>query len=1236
MKIVQLTVALLLLPILIFGQKPELGIPVGHSDVIETVALSPDGQFALSGSRDKTVKLWETKSGKLIRTWHPYRDIMGTVLVKSVAFAYTPKHQYALAASVGAKNPIVMWDITTGELIQTFTEKDTIDNLSEPSAFELAISPDGKYVLASTFMDVQHQKEVKGVKIWRIRDGELVHSFPVQNEEVESICFGEDEKEIWLGMKDGKVAKWRSRGIIPEAIYSIHESPVKTLCIREDGMLVSASKQKMIVFNPLDTTVISEEVIKDGVLEGNSVAIAPGGNALIYESDSVSLGRLDGESKLIQYKMKLMKFDSTKSVSVMSGHTQSINASCFSSDGKLALTGSHDRTMILWDVEKSEMIRQFGGFSKMLSEVIFSPDKKRLCLLPRFSNEFKVWNLEKGNEYGVLQGNKSEITTVEFFPNSTQILYGSEDKTLRIWDVLKEEITSKTMQVNAQITKTAISPDGEKVLVGMEDGTVELFDLKKGTSIKKLESHGAAIDALGWSNDGNTGFSGSRNRIVRVWDTKNGTKKRELKLPGIHWAPVAFAPDGKSFLSFSCQKFALESWNIETKAVDETYSLDEIPCGSTSDISYSPNGESFLLSSGFDIFYWKKGEEQPIKKMTGHTEWVNSVNISSDGQFGVSGGYDGQVNIWDLTNDSENPLAGIVMLNRSDWVIHTPSGLFDSSPNGFDLLYFLVDMELIELEQLKDRYWEPGFLPILMGLKGGSVRDVESLEFLPQYPIVDKLELDTSKNNLEIHLKKRTGGIGRVSLFINQKEVNPDINPRRSKSINEDLTPYLKYLPQGQFSTIGIQVYNEEGWLKSPVQELKYNLEMVAKSKGGDDITEEVEIDDDPFYEPKLRALVVGTSDYSGSEMDLTFADEDAKMITEALREAGRLLFKDGIHIQPFYSTSTNQSEVPSKANIKAAFEKLATEAHPKDVLFLFFSGHGMTIGEDFYYLTKDISSMKNLSSDKALQEKFAISSAEMMEWIRQIKANKQILVLDACHSGKAAELLSMGRSIASTQARALEQLKDRMGMYVLASSEANQKSFETAELGQGLLTYTILLGMKGGALNDEEPGRDKPLDVLNLLNYATKNVPDFAKGIVQKTQQPVLIIPKSSNSFPIGIINDDVNIPIPPKKSVIVNSVFMEETQFGDPIDLSTRMDQVIRDNTKPGLGNNKIFLNVKNYPGAYTIRGIYTTNGDNVSVKWRLFNGTETKGPFETSGRKNDPERLAEDILVKAFQVW
>jgi WD40 repeat protein len=1230
--------SLLLLPTIIFGQKPELGIPVGHSDVIQTVALSPDGVYALSGSRDKTVKLWESSSGKLIRTWNPHRkDDMGTVVVMSVAFAYNSGKKYAIAASVGSRHPIMMWDIETGELLGSLTENKKDTMLSDPGALLLSVSQDGKFVMAVTHIEGEVRKEAKGVKIWRVKDGDIFHSFPIQKKEVKSICFSPDHKFVWLGMIDGSIAQWTMKGLEAEQTFSIHNDPVKALRVREDGMLVSVSKDKVVIIDPLDGKIIKKKALNDSVLKGNSVSIAPNGNTIFYESNDIQMESDNGQVNLVQYQMKLKDIAAEGADTLMRGHKQSVSASSFSEDGQFVLSGSHDRTLILWDVESHKMIRQFGGFSKMLSKVSFSPDKKRALILPRFSSEFKVWNLEKGDYYATLHGHNSEIITTCFSPTGENILFSSIDKSIHVWNVEEEKIIGSFPKRNTPVKVISFSPDGSLVLFGTKNGNLECWNVENKTQVQSLPRHMGSINSLAWSKDGNLVFSGSKDGLIRVDDLKNPSKSKKVQLSGKLWSPVAFSPDGQTFINISCQKFQLEWWDIKGDSIIQTYALDDFPCGSTSNVRFSPDGETFLFSSGNDIIYWRVGEEKPIKKLSGHSEWVNSVDFSSDSYFGISGGYDGQVNIWELPSELEAPLASIIMLDSSDWVVHTSSGLFDSSPGGFDLLYFLVDMELIDLEQLKERYWEPGLLPILLRLKGGSVRDVEKLDLLPQYPLAE-LEIDEEKNLLKIDLKKRSGGIGKVSLYINGKEVNADINDKRSKHISEDLTVYQDYFPKGENSRIAVQVFNEEGWLRSPFYELNYEPgKVLSKGKGGDDEEEvEVEIDDDPFYEPQLRAIIVGTSDYSGGDIDLSFADDDAKRITIALKEAGRLLFGEGIHIESFVSDANEQSKVGSKANIKQAFEKVASEAHPKDVLFLFFSGHGKTIGDDFYYLTKDISSMKNLDKDANRREQFAISSREMMEWIRKIKANKQILILDACHSGKATEILSAGRDLTSTQTRALDQLKDRMGMYILASSEANQKSFETAELGQGLLTYTILLGMKGAAKDDNESGDDRTLDVLSLLSYATNNVPDFAKGIVEKTQQPVLIIPKTSTSFPIGIVNDQVNIPIPPKKSIIVHSVFMEKQHFGDPIGLSTQLDEVIKDNTKPGIGQNKIFLNVKNYPDAYSIKGLYSIEGDNITVEWKLFNGVRSKGPFVTKGLKTEPESLSMKIFNKALAEW
>ncbi len=1226
-----------LLPFFVIAQKPELGIPVGHSDAVQTVALSPDGKYALSGARDKSIKLWEAASGKLVRTWQPYRDVVTSIVVMSVAFAYTPNKQYALAASVGPKEQsILMWDLKDGSLVQSFTDKTDPERIGTPGSFLLSVSPDGKLLMAVMEVEDNRKIEGKGVKIWRIRDGHLIHTFPKQESAVTALCFTENQKFVWFGSEDGKITQWKIKGEIPEQTFSHHNQPVKALQSIADSIMVSASKNKIVTWKPETKEVIAEKQLDDAVLKGNSTALSQDGQWVVYETDHIRRERIDGKLKLVQYQIKLAGINQD-SIIEMTGHTRAISAASFSADGKFALTGSHDRTLILWDLEKGKAVQKLGGFSQMLKDVALSPDKKRAAVLPRFSSDFIIWNLEKGT-YSTMQGHENEVSALSFSPNGKNLLSGSLDKTLHWWDLGGDSLLHVFPKRSSAVTAVSVSPDGEFALSGHSDGIVNYWNLKKRSHLKSFSGHSGEVQTLSWSPDGKSAFSFSKNGQVLVWNLASQSKKKEIKVRGKNWSPVAFSSDGKSFINIACHDNRLEWWDIENGMSSDTFDLSNYHCATTSDIAFLPGGKRFLLSSGEDILVWKRGQKEPEQILKGHSEWVNSVKVSTDGLFGISGGYDGQMNIWDLTAESDSPLASLVMLNEEDWVIHTPSGLFDASSGGFDKLYFLVDMEIVELEQLKDRYWEPGLLPILLGLKTGSVRDVEKLALLPQYPEI-LAEIIPEKMMLKIDLKKRTGGIGKVPLFINQKEVEPDINPNRNKHISVDLMPYLDYIPKGEESTIAIHAYNEEGWLKSPPFELKYDPASVVTSKGDDEETEtdDQAIFDDPFYTPQLHAIIVGTSEYSGDKIDLKFADEDAKIMAKALEEAGKQLFTpERIHIHLFTSDTAEEEKLSGKSNIQKAFDQVAENAHPKDVLFLFFSGHGKTIAEDFYYLTKDIASLKNLEADSEKRKQYAISSKEMMEWIRKIKANKQILVLDACHSGKATEILAAGRDLTSTQVRAMSQLKDRMGMFILASSEANQKSFETAELGQGLLTYSILLGMKGAVFEGTMAGNDKTLDVMSLFQYAANNVPDFAKGMVNKTQRPILSVPKAGGAIPIGIINEKVNIPLPPKKTIIVNSVFMEQKEFGDPIDLSVQMDEMIQKNTSSGKGQNKIFLNVRSYPDSYSIRGIYTMNGDNINVKWRLSNGTKSMGPFDTPGKKNDPEGLAFKIYQKAVEMW
>jgi len=94
-------------------EKPavEVVAQVGHSGSVDSVAISPDGRLALSGSRDVTLKLWNLATGKLLRTFEANSDA-----VMSVAFS--PDGRTVLSGSYDGK--LKLWDATAGKVARTF------------------------------------------------------------------------------------------------------------------------------------------------------------------------------------------------------------------------------------------------------------------------------------------------------------------------------------------------------------------------------------------------------------------------------------------------------------------------------------------------------------------------------------------------------------------------------------------------------------------------------------------------------------------------------------------------------------------------------------------------------------------------------------------------------------------------------------------------------------------------------------------------------------------------------------------------------------------------------------------------------------------------------------------------------------------------------------------------------------------------------------------------------------
>ncbi|MBX2875353.1 MAG: caspase family protein, partial [Saprospiraceae bacterium] len=253
------------------------------------------------------------------------------------------------------------------------------------------------------------------------------------------------------------------------------------------------------------------------------------------------------------------------------------------------------------------------------------------------------------------------------------------------------------------------------------------------------------------------------------------------------------------------------------------------------------------------------------------------------------------------------------------------------------------------------------------------------------------------------------------------------------------------------------------------------------------------------------------------------------------------------------------------------------------------------------YYLTKDIANEGELG-DPGTLKKFTISSEELTGWINAIPALKQVLILDACNSGQIIKnITGSTKRLNSNQIRALDRMKDRTGLFVLAGSASDKVSYEAGQYGQGLLTYALLKNIRGVDAKSDD------VDVMEWFQYARNEVPRLAKSI-NGIQTPMLGFPSHGASFDIGIRSEEVkaNIPIGDEKPVVIRSNFFNEISFKDDLKLADQLETLFLQETEKGADANLIYVDVSDYPSAYSLGGLYkTTDGKITSIKVKLFKG-------------------------------
>lgn len=300
---------------------------------------------------------------------------------------------------------------------------------------------------------------------------------------------------------------------------------------------------------------------------------------------------------------ELTKFTSLGSQAVGSRATSIVRVS---NDDKLIAAGSWDGTTYILDRQDLSVVKKLRGHEEKIGGVDWNPQDS-LVTLATSGAEGLVNLYDLGSEMPVstLRGHDGRVCRVEFHPSGDFLASASFDLTWRMWDIHKEKELLLQEGHSKEVFALSHHPDGSLLASGGLDAIGHVWDLRTGKSIFTLNGHIKGINAMDWSSNGVDLVTGSADCSIRVWDIRMAREK-------------CFVP-------------------AHTKMV--------------SDVRFfkgRENSGTFLASSSYDnqVNIYSADNWLKVKTLQGHHDKVMSCDVSSDGEFIVSSGWDKSVRLW--------------------------------------------------------------------------------------------------------------------------------------------------------------------------------------------------------------------------------------------------------------------------------------------------------------------------------------------------------------------------------------------------------------------------------------------------------------------------------------------------------------------------------------------------------------------------------------------------------------
>ena len=623
----------------------------GHTESVVYADFSPDGNLIVSSSLDKTVRIWDVRTGRNTKT-------INGVLANTVHFS--PDGNKIITSS--NDGTISIWDTETGDII--FTLFDTIPNntlnVFNPDGSpciaipEAIFSPDGTLIASISTNDT--------IRIWNVSTREKVMSINVGSlTPPEIVLFSPDNKRIVSGYDTLKMWDVHDGKLI--AAMPGHYNTVFDASFNSDGSLMVSSSMdsriciwngftgelirfidhayaKQVKFSPNDTTIISAEM------------------------DTIRIwDTITAHTYFKRYDMSLkpyVKYNTTQKRRVLRNIIiPRISAININTAGTRIVVSSEDHTARIVDISPEH------GY-KDIMDIVLQPGVKIKCgptgeILTTSRRNIIILDKRSFKTKLIISGHTGNVIDADFSPKGETVVSCSDDSTIRVWNTLTGENIFTSPKQNGIVTCVAISPNGNHIISADEKGIIKIWSktLKEEFMLANLECR---IGDISFSNDGKYLASADDSQEINIWDIqeRNLVHKRLIESGGfiiidpafgISWKgmswlnqySISYSPDDNSILYTAADNTIrlFDSKTMEQKRVIDTKAHKAF---------FSHDGKKIVSSSGGNrgIFVWDAYDGRLLCKIG--NEKYSYADFSLDDRYiiSVSTKDDGVIRIWEF------------------------------------------------------------------------------------------------------------------------------------------------------------------------------------------------------------------------------------------------------------------------------------------------------------------------------------------------------------------------------------------------------------------------------------------------------------------------------------------------------------------------------------------------------------------------------------------------------------